>query len=72
MDPKNYHGIIFVTVALKLMRKILAEEISHGINEEQRGFRQNRSRIAAILILTQIQAIIPVAIKTWKETINRR
>lgn len=39
----------------KLLTKILAKEIAQtGINEEQQGFRQNRSTVDAIFILRQI------------------
>ena len=54
-DPKNYRGITLLSAVLKLMTKILAEVIAEtGINEEQQGFRKNRSTIDAIFILRQI------------------
>lgn len=54
-EPKNYRGITLLSTVLKLLTKIIADEVTQtGISEEQQGFRQNRSTIDAIFILRQI------------------
>ena len=51
----NYRGITLLSAALKLFTKILSEAIADtGIEEEQQGFRRNRSTIDAIFIVRQI------------------
>ena len=55
-DPRNYRGISLLNTAMKLLTKIITQHLSStvSINEEQQGFRQNRSTIDAIFILRQI------------------
>lgn len=55
-DPKNYRGICLLSTVLKLLTKILSQNLTEqiNINEEQQGFRRNRSTVDAIFILRQI------------------
>ena len=56
-DLRNYRGISLLNTAIKLLTKIIIQHLSCtvSINEEQQGFRQNRSTIhSTIFILRQI------------------
>lgn len=55
-DPNNYRGISLINSVAKLFTKIISTKITTNacINEEQQGFRANRSTIDAIFILRQI------------------
>lgn len=54
-DLKNYREITVLSLAVKSMPRIVAEQITVvEISEEQQGFRQNRSTTDTIFILRQI------------------
>lgn len=55
-DPSNYRTITLMNTTLKLMTKIISNEITnkYNIREEQMGFRQNRSTTDAIFVIRQI------------------
>ena len=55
-DPANYRGITLLSTSLKLLTKIIAKEITSitPTNEEQQGFRKNRSTTNALFIFRQL------------------
>ena len=55
-DPANYRGITLLSTSLKLLTKIIAEEITSitPISEEQQESRKNRSTTDALFILRQL------------------
>lgn len=54
--PENYRGITLLNSAQKLFTKIITEKLEAyiEINEEQQGFRRNRSATDAIFIIRQL------------------
>lgn len=55
-EPTNYRGITLLSSAMKLLTNIIATQLNEIIpmNEEQQGFRKNRSTTDAIFIIRQI------------------
>ena len=55
-DPSNYRGITLLCTNLKLLTKILLNKLKPLIktNEEQYGFRRNRSTVDALFVVRQV------------------
>ena len=59
-DPNNYRGISLLSVVCKMYTSILSQRIAswcdkqHCISEEQAGFREDRSTVDQLFVLTEI------------------
>lgn len=55
-NPASYRGITLLSISLNFFTKIIADRITSivPINEEQQGFRENRSTTDALFIIKQV------------------